>query len=49
MPVATMARTAANAVIEAMYIDARIMPTPRSRRAGGIEPGFGINNPVGIG
>ena len=36
MPVAMMARTAASAMVEAMYIDARIMLLPRSR-SGGIE------------
>ena len=42
MPVAMMARTAASAVIEAMYIDARIISKPRSRAGGNIEPGFGV-------
>jgi len=36
MPVAMMARTAASAMVEAMYIDARLMLLPRSR-SGGIE------------
>jgi hypothetical protein len=42
MPVAMMARTAASAVIETMYIDARIISKPRSRAGGNIEPGFGV-------
>ena len=42
MPVAMMARTAASAVIEAMYIDARIISKPGSRAGGNIEPGFGV-------
>jgi hypothetical protein len=33
--VAMMAKTTANAVIEAMYINARIMPKPRMNRANG--------------
>jgi hypothetical protein len=29
-------------VIEAMYIDARIISKPRSLAGGSIEPGFGV-------
>jgi hypothetical protein len=40
MPVAMMARTAASAVIEAMYIDARIISKP----AATLNPALASNN-----
>jgi hypothetical protein len=44
MPVAMMARTAASAVIEAMYIDARIISKPGSRGAATLNPALASNN-----